>query len=295
MKGIEPMANEHPIEDVAPIQAEAPLEGEIIDEEGVVAVAEADDLDEDEEDLDEPPFQIGESVVVKPDELDPDTEQPIGGWQGRVMGYHEEDPLLVDIAWDSQTLRGMSMEWMARAELEGLDWGRMYLEFDTLDPATPRDSEQDVEETREELQARVVDEVNLTGNLHMLEHGKAVLALLNGQPTRDEHTVFVAWHTYLQQALKLPFVAEVATRDHPPLHQGDRVTVRAITSLDDQEGTMVRVQHRHDTFEVPLIALRIGTPSAANYQLLADYTEWLEERKDLEAPILLPPSAFLHL
>lgn len=286
------MIDEQRIEDASPIEGEVLTADEARDE----AELNDDDLDEDEEeDWDAPPFVIGASVVVQPDEVDPGSDQPIGGWQGRVMGYDDEDPLLVEVAWDSETLRGMSMKWLVQSDVEGLDWSRMYLMFDTLDPATPRDTEEEANETRKDLQARVVEEVTLTGNLYALKSGEAVAALVHAQPHPDERAVHTAWYTYLQQTLKLPFIAEGAVRDHPPLHQGERVTVRAITRLDEQEGIMVRAQRRRDTVEVPLIALKIGTPSAANYQAVSDYTEWLQDQKELDAPILLPPSTFLQL
>jgi hypothetical protein len=290
VKGEKHVADERRSDDASPIEGVVLAADEARDE-----LQYGEDVLDEDEDWDEPPFAIGGSVVVKPDEIDPGSDQPIGGWQGRVMGYHEEDPLLVDVAWDSVTLRGMSMEWMAQSDLEGLDWSRMYLLFDTLDPATPRDTEEEANETHRELQSRVVAELNVTGKLYVLASGKAVLELVHAQPNPDERAAHAAWHTYLQQALKLPFIAEVAVRDQPPLHQGERVTVRAVTGLDEQEGTMVRVQRRRDGVEVPLIALKIGTPSAANYQVLSDYTEWLQDQKDMNAPIMLPRSAFLHL
>jgi hypothetical protein len=144
---------------------------------------------------------------------------------------------------------------------------------------TLRDTEQDVAQARQDLEARIHHELDVTGLLHAIgDQGKPVLALLDEMPTRDKPAVMLAWHMYLRQALRLPFVAEVTTNAHRPLHRGDRVTATAITRLDDEAGTMASVQHKRDVVEIPLTSLKIGTASAANRQLLEDYAEWYENR-----------------
>jgi hypothetical protein len=85
------------------------------------------------------------SGTVCPD--DPGTD--IGLWQGRVTGLQGRGPdRLADIAWDSQTLRGLPRELLVSSDRQGLDWATMTLGSDQIEPATARDSAEDVERTR---------------------------------------------------------------------------------------------------------------------------------------------------
>jgi hypothetical protein len=86
-------------------------------------------------------FEIGESVVVKPNVVDPDFGTDIGGWQGRVK---EVDDDTVFIAWDSITLREMGLELVIRCENENFDWQVMTLSQREVEKASSRDSERDV-------------------------------------------------------------------------------------------------------------------------------------------------------
>jgi hypothetical protein len=83
----------------------------------------------------------------------------------------------------------------------------------------------------------------------------------------------------LRTALRLPFIAELYADGPRPWRCGDRVTVRAITRLDPEAGTMVRVEHKRlGSREFPLDALDVRTKSAANYDLLSEYIDWRDER-----------------
>ena len=101
-------------------------------------------------------IHVGDSVVVKPGVTDPDMGDDLGGWQGRVVGIEDadepDDPhLMVDIAWDSQTLQSMSAEEITSCELEGLDWKVLRLRLDEVVLTTPRDTPADVERMRQTL------------------------------------------------------------------------------------------------------------------------------------------------
>jgi hypothetical protein len=170
--------------------------------------------------------------------------------------------------------------------VEGLQWWTMRLFREDLEPAVPRDTEEDVARVRQELQARIDEEEPLTGMLRGdRPHGRAVLALVEQMPTHDLQTVREAWHTYLQTALKLPFIAELYADGPRPWRRGDRVTVRAITRLDPEAGTMVRVEHKRlGGREFPLGDLDIPTKSSANYEVLSEYIDWRDERPIHDRP-----------
>lgn len=91
-------------------------------------------------------FKLGDSVVVKPNVEDPDLNINIGGWQGRISEIKKGDNLIC-INWDSLTLKQMSPETIDQCEEDGLDWTKMYLDQEEVEPTSSRDSEDDVEET----------------------------------------------------------------------------------------------------------------------------------------------------
>ena len=103
-------------------------------------------------------YREGDPVRVKPGTACPDaSELDFSGWQGRVSDLSwvddDSDPT-IGFAWDSISLRAMPTWFIEDSELNGLDWARMYLSTDQVEPAEPRDTEQDVERARREIEAR---------------------------------------------------------------------------------------------------------------------------------------------
>ena len=223
-------------------------------------------------------FAPGDAVVVRAGVVDVDyPDEHIGGWQGRVVQREPHDSSLVAIAWDSATIRAMSLHSLMRGEVAGLKWSEYVLPDSELEPAQSRDTEADVARAIEEAQAKIDADMPITGWLYAVERsGMPVLALLNEMPSRDEQAVFAAWHAHLERTLQLPFIASLVTNTHRPLRKGDRVMVRSIPRLNPKAGTIVAAEHKRGTIELPLGDLVIATRSAANYGLLEDYAEWLE-------------------
>lgn len=76
---------------------------------------------------DDLPFKIGACVRVRARVKDPDWEQDLGGWQGRVLSIAQpkRGKPTVMIAWDSVTLRQMSAAAIEMCEQSGLDWSEL--------------------------------------------------------------------------------------------------------------------------------------------------------------------------
>ena len=223
-------------------------------------------------------FAPGDAVVVRAGVVDVDyPDEHIGGWQGRVVQRQPHDPTLVEVDWDSATIRAISLHSLMRGEVAGLKWWGYVLPDNALERAQLRDTEADVAKAIEEAQAKIDADMPITGWLYAVDRsGMPVLALLDEMPSRDEHAVFAAWHAHLERTLQLSFIASLTTNTHRPYRKGDRVTVRSIARLDPKEGTIVTAEHKRGTIELPLGDLVITTRSAANYGLLEDYAEWLE-------------------
>ena len=101
--------------------------------------------------VDDELVHVGDSVVVKPGVADPDMGDDLGGWQGRVTWVGEnEDGFMVDIVWDSRTLRAIPPRVIRHCERKGLDWQLMMLRRDEVSLTSPRDTPAEVEKARRE-------------------------------------------------------------------------------------------------------------------------------------------------
>lgn len=104
-------------------------------------------------------FKVGDSVIVKPGVIDPDFENSIGAWQGRIEEIVDSETVF--IRWDSITLIEMGIDIIIRCENEDFDWEVMYLKEDDIDIAIPRDTESDVANIAAELQSKIIDDPRL--------------------------------------------------------------------------------------------------------------------------------------
>ncbi len=216
-------------------------------------------------------WTIGESVVVKPGVTDPDTGRDIGGWQGRISAILDEGEI-VTIQWDSLTLKSIPPAHIAWSEEEGLSWSEMNLLPEEVEPAPARDTEDDVAAATAELESQT-SWLYLGG-----EQGKRIQAIVNRAAGRNEMAVFRAWHAYLEGHLVFPFAAVVEEYQRGPVRQGARVTVLAITFLDETYGTIVAVKYKHGVNELPLCDLKATEADAGTRQLVEDYAVWFANR-----------------
>ncbi len=216
-------------------------------------------------------WTIGESVMVKAGVTDPDTGRDIGGWQGRISAILDEAEILT-IRWDSLTLKSMPPALLAWSEEEGLSWSEMNLSTEEVESATARDTEDDVAAATAELESQT-SWLYLGG-----EQGKRIQAIVNRAAGHNELAVFRTWHAYLEEHLVFPFAATVEEYQRGQVRQGARVTVRAITFLDETYGTIVAVKHKHGVNELPLCDLKATEADTETRQLVEDYAVWFANR-----------------
>ena len=94
--------------------------------------------------------------------IDPDLDNDIGGWQGRVI--EAEDGDTVFIRWDSITLQKMGLDLAIRCENENLNWEVMTLGMDEVQKATSRDTEKDVVRAAHQLKNEMIGDPRLEWN-----------------------------------------------------------------------------------------------------------------------------------
>jgi hypothetical protein len=104
-------------------------------------------------------LDIGDSVVVKSGVIDPDLDNDIGGWQGRVMEADDGDSVF--IRWDSITLQEMGLDIAIQCENNNLDWEVMTLDMADVQKAASRDTEKDVVRTAHQLKNEMIGDPRL--------------------------------------------------------------------------------------------------------------------------------------
>ena len=221
-------------------------------------------------------FRKGASVRVKAGVTCPDApDLDISGWQGRVadarFAYDKTDPV-VGIAWDSITLQAMPVWFIEQSEAKGLDFASMYLSPDEIEPASPRDTESDVERVREKLEA-------LFSWSWLGAQGKRIGQVVARAKSTDEMSVLRAWEMHLSRELRFPFKAEVDEyQESGPLRAGDLLTVLGIEMVHDLYGIIVACRQGRVPCDVPLADLEVVDKNSPNYQLVDDYRVWFANR-----------------
>lgn len=219
---------------------------------------------------DEHGFKIGESVIVKAGVKDPDSDNDLGGWQGRVIAVEDD---MVDLAWDSLTLKAMPSSMIEWCEEENLDWAEMRLRLDDVERAKARDVKSDVAEVKHTLASKYVW-------IGLGEEGRRIQKVLAEVEADNMPEALVAWSNYLETTLTFPFEAVVAeSQERGPLHSGDKVKVTSINDIDDElRGLIADLRVGQRKYNFPLCDLEVADQASANYQPVKDYVVWFANR-----------------
>jgi len=206
--------------------------------------------------------------------MDPDFGDNIGGWQGRIAAVQtdEKGDALLDIEWDSLTLRQIPDASIERCEEDGFDWSVMGLRAHEVDLCEPRDTLADV--------AQVKEEISIQYRWHTSdEQDRRILEALGEAEPGNDLEAFQSWSNYLNKGLTFPFSAEVAESEAGgPLRPGDQVKVTGIQGAEDLYGVLVNVRTGHRKFVCPLCDLRPTDKNSPNYPLVDDYSVWFDNR-----------------
>ncbi|WP_207690266.1 calcium-binding protein [Desulfonema limicola] len=215
-------------------------------------------------------LKIGQSVKVKKGILCPDDpEFDICGWQGRISEINEET---VGITWDSVTLHEMPELYIEKSEDDGLDWTTIYLSFDDVESAEPRDSKSDVDKIQDSLEDRFM----WTG---MGEEGKRIQTVVNSAKSNSEIDILDAWEKHLKEYLKFPFEAFVDEfQSRGPINQGDKLKIHDIEMSDDLYGIIVKCRKGRKQYHFPLVDLAAIDKKSDNARNIKDYRTWFSNR-----------------
>lgn len=215
--------------------------------------------------------KVGDSVKVNPGIRDVDFDIDIGGWQGRVIEIISEGETLA-LHWDSVTLREMLSDMIEDCIDQGLGWTEYYIKADEVTPASPRDTEADVDQ--------VVDELEKEHAWGWVGPAKdAIREALAGVDPDDQRACMQAWGKHLKENLSFPFEAEVdELRMRGPLQAGDRVLVRRFVATDAHKGAIVRVKHGRRQYNFSLCDLEALESGSPNRKMIHAYRVWYDNR-----------------
>lgn len=207
----------------------------------------------------------GDSVKVKKGVMCPNDDSVcMEKWQGRIFDI---DGRLIGIRWDSITLKQLPQEYVKNSEDHGEDWAEMYFYSNEVEPAEPRDSEQDVQQASEELES-------VYSWLGDDEEEKRIY-----QVVADAEDKMQAWYDNLKNKLSFPFEAEVdEPQDRGPLECGDKVKVQSLVEADALYGVLVNINLGRKRFVFPLCDLKVVDNKSENYILVSDYCVWFANR-----------------
>jgi hypothetical protein len=218
-------------------------------------------------------YTPGDSVTVCKGVNDPDFDADLSGWQGRIIDIEEvKGETFIDIQWDSITLKNMPHSTIEQCEEEGLDWAVMRLGIEQVEPAEPRDREQDTQKVISELEANY-------GWLSMGEEGRRIRNVLRGVEPDNDFAAMERWGEYLGKNLNFPFEAIVEEyEEFGPFKYGDKLTVKKVIFVDDHYGVIVNVRLDRKSYDIPLSDIEVVDEQSPNYQLVSDYRVWFANR-----------------
>lgn len=215
--------------------------------------------------------KIGDSLRVKDGFVDDELGQEMSGWQGRVKELYPDAGSAL-IAFDSITIEQLPSTYIDQCEEDGYSWTEYGFGLEWLEPAEPRDKEQDAATVE-----RTVSKYYRYA--HLGSEGRDINKILSGIPPGDIMADLQAWEEHLLQHLEFPFAAtvdELMTRG--PLRVGDRVKVHDIEMVDDMYGIIVKLRRSREVFRHPLGDLAVIDESSSTHDLVQLYRVWFANR-----------------
>jgi len=215
-------------------------------------------------------LKIGDSVVVKEGVQDVDTGGSLGGYQGRIveLGEDEKETTYLRVQWDNHTLKRIPRSSIEQMEEQGQDWATYYLEIEDVEPATERDTLDQVKEATEDIERQVQW-------VHLGEEGRRIQRIMAGIDRDDIRAALNAWEPYLAEKLVFPFDAVVSEyQESGYLQAGDKISVRRLREVHERYGLLVELRRGRESYAFPLCDLEVANKKSANYQPVKDYVVW---------------------
>lgn len=177
-----------------------------------------------------------------------------------------------DIIWGTMTLEKMPPSFIYSSEEEGVDYSVIDRGEDDPLPSEVKDTKEDV------LDA--LDEIPVKYPWSWLgEDGSSLDRILAGIDKEDTQAILDALEKHLEITCIFPFEAKILEcHESGPLKQGDRLSVKGISGVDDFYGINVETRRGRKKYHVPLMELEVTDKKSVNYQPVEVYKTWFANR-----------------
>ncbi|MEE9461029.1 MAG: calcium-binding protein [Bacteroidales bacterium] len=208
-------------------------------------------------------IKIGDSVRVKPGAKDPDYENDMRGWQGRVTHIDTDEGKFIEIAWDSITLNQMPVELIETSIEEKIEALNEQFEYTSSD-----EQSKNIAKILDSKDLSVIEENQDKFFVYLSEHIKYPCLLTGTEDfSWEEPYLFGVFDQEEYERLKKK---RASYTDHFKL-------VRLEDIIDDLQGILVKVKRIGDkkVFVLPLWDLKTVDRKDENHQLFEDYSYWM--------------------
>jgi len=221
-------------------------------------------------------IKIGDSVKIKQGISDVDENISLSDWQGRVIEiveeYDDHRIALINIEWDSITLKQMPEKFIINSEISGCDWTSYNIEVCDIELAKERDRISDVEKIIDKLEDKYA-------YAHLEDEGKRIMIILKGISSNDEKSAIKRWNEYLKSNLKLPENMEISEfQEVMELNFNDKINVQKIKGIDYEKGIIINGLWKEQNIDFPLCDLDVINKQSNNYQIVKDYCVWFANK-----------------
>ncbi|TEB15227.1 Calcium binding protein [Pelotomaculum sp. FP] len=84
-----------------------------------------------------------------------------------------------------------------------------------------------------------------------------------------------AFKKYLEMTCVFPLDAQISEyQENGPLNEGDKISVKGISGVDDLFGLIVEIRHGCKKYHFPLLDIEVIDKGSVNYQPVENYKVW---------------------
>lgn len=207
-------------------------------------------------------------VQVKSGVIDRETGTNLGGWQGRIFDFLEDEDgdTVAYVRWDGPTIRQIPKDYINFCMHNGLSWVDILIGVESLSPGLERDTPDSSEWQRLEV----------VSQYSWPQFGKAGQKALDVIKTfsGNDGSVLQAWEKYLKDHLQFPFTARIRKAKKSP---NQKVVALELNGAEDVYGVTVIVEIDGRKAVIPAIDL-VLPHNSKNYAFLEAYSFWLKNR-----------------
>ena len=216
----------------------------------------------------------------------------MSGWQGRIKNIVPDNKSsLIEIAWDSITLKHLPREFLESSIEEGYDFSIMFLGKEDIELAKPRDKESDVEEELEKI-----EEHNHSGAFDEQERRIATILATDSLIVTEENQK--KYIDFLKKNIQDRIIL-TGTEDFPweekyllggwskkeyeelkktkPSYIDKYEFIELSENIDEIYGVLAKVKRVTDKkmFVLPLWDLKCIDKKSKYYEYISDYSFWM--------------------